>query len=123
MSGGALSGKRILVVEDETMIAMLIEDFLCDMGCTVVGPVARVEHALEALTVEDIDGAVLDVNLDGQSSYQIADELAARLLPFIFVTGYGGQGIAPAYRDRPVVQKPFTHEMLEQALAKFMSHA
>ena len=107
---------RILVVEDEAIVAMLIEDTLEELGYAVVGPVGRAGAALSLIDVAEIDGAVLDVNLDGESSYRIADALAARALPFVFVTGYGKTGLDPAYRDRPVVQKPFTSHTLARAL-------
>lgn len=113
------SGKsRILVVEDESLVAMLLEDFLDELGYAIVGPFARIEDALARLEEGGIDGALLDVNLDGERSYPIAEALAARGLPFVFVTGYGEAGIEPAFRDRPVVQKPFTQDSLRQALAK-----
>ena len=83
-----LSGRRVLVVEDETMVAWLLEDMLADLGCAVVGPAARVNQALAMLDAEAIDAAVLDVNLNGQMSYPVADALAARGVPFVFSTGY-----------------------------------
>src|SRR6202045_5470871 len=83
-----LSGRRVLVVEDETMVAWLLEDMLADLGCAVVGPAAHVNQALAMLDAEAIDAAVLDVNLQGQKSYPIADAIAARGVPFAFSTGY-----------------------------------
>ena len=111
------SAGRILVVEDETMVAMLIEDILDELGYTAIGPAARVAEALQILETEALDGALLDVNLLGETSYGIADALAERGCPFIFTTGYGGAGLEEAYRDRPVLQKPFTRERLAEALA------
>ncbi len=108
---------RILVVEDETMVAMLIEDILDELGYTTVGPVARVAEALQILDSEAVDGALLDVNLLGETSYGIADALAQRGCPFIFTTGYGEAGLEDAYRERPVLQKPFTRDRLAEALA------
>jgi len=102
------------------MVAMLLEDMLDDLGCTVVGPVARVEAALALLEEVEVHGALLDVNLDGQRSYRIADALAARGRPFIFITGYGESGLDPGYCDRPVMQKPFTRESLQQALTRYL---
>jgi CheY-like chemotaxis protein len=84
----ALSGRRVLVVEDEMMVAWLLEDMLADFGCAVVGPAAGVNQALAMLDAEAFDAAVLDVNLKGQKSYPIADTLAARGVPFVFSTGY-----------------------------------
>ena len=108
---------RILVVEDEAMVAMLIEDILDELGYATVGPAARVAEALQILDSEAIDGALLDVNLLGETSYDIADALARRGCPFIFTTGYGEAGLEEAYRDRPVLQKPFTRDRLAEALA------
>jgi CheY-like chemotaxis protein len=108
---------RILVVEDETMVAMLLEDILEELGCTVIGPAVRVTEALEMLEAEPVDGALLDVNLLGETSYRIADALAQRDCPFVFTTGYGAAGLDEAYRDRPVLQKPFTRDRLAETLA------
>jgi len=76
-----LSGKRILVVEDEVMVAWLLEDMLGTLGCAVVGPAARINQALAMIGAEVIDAAVLDVNLNGEKSYPVADALAARGVP------------------------------------------
>jgi CheY-like chemotaxis protein len=102
-----LSGRRVLVVEDETMVAWLLEDMLADLGCTVVGPAARVNQALAMLDAEAIDAAVLDVNLNGQKSYPVADALAARGVPFVFSTGYNKDSLPNSYQSFPVLQKPF----------------
>jgi len=87
-----------------------------DIGCTVIGPAAQIADALAIIERVPVDAAVLDVNLNGSTSYRIADALAARRLPFLFITGYGEAGLEPAYRGHPVVQKPFTTEVLQQAL-------
>lgn len=116
MNTAGLPGQRILVVEDEAMIAMLLEDFLEELGCVVVGPFGSVDHALASLEDQAIDAAIFDVNLRGERSYPIADWLASRDLPFLFITGYGQSGLDPGYRDRQVLQKPFTSDSLRQAL-------
>lgn len=116
MSADDLAGRRILVVEDEAMIAMLLEDILDELGCAVVGPVARADQALTAIEAESLDGAVLDVNLNGEPSYEVADALAARGVPFMFITGYGEAGLKDGYRHHPVMQKPFTRDDLDRAL-------
>lgn len=103
-----LRGRRILVVEDESMIWMLIEDGLSEEGCQVVGPVSQLEDALRAAETEAVDAALLDVNLAGRPVYPVADKLAGRGIPFAFLTGYGEGGIQEAYRNRPVLKKPFT---------------
>src|SRR4051794_22900016 len=89
MTDCPLSGRRVLVVEDEMIVAWLLQDMLADLGCAVVGPAARVSQALAMIDAEAIDAAVLDVNLNGQKSYPVADALAARGMPFVFSTGYG----------------------------------
>jgi CheY-like chemotaxis protein len=105
---GLLQGRRILVVEDESMIRMLIEDGLCEEGCSIVGPAARLDDALRAASNEVIDAALLDVNLGGRPVYSVADALAGRGIPFAFLTGYGEAGVEEAYRHRPVLKKPFS---------------
>jgi CheY-like chemotaxis protein len=115
-SRGDLTGLRVLVVEDEAAISLLLEDMLLDFGCEVVGPAARLSAALDAVTKEQIDIAILDVNLAGEPIYPVAEALEARSIPFVFSTGYGSQGIKDAYRDRPVLQKPFAQHDLKQKL-------
>lgn len=113
-----LNGLRILVVEDEAAISMLLEDMLMDFGCEVVGPAARLSAALEMIERETFDIAILDVNLAGDPIYPAAEALARRDVPFIFSTGYGGGGIKDPYRNRPVVQKPFGQQELKRTLLK-----
>lgn len=123
MGGDTLAGLRILIVEDEAIIAMMLEDMIEDFGCRVVGPVARAAHALAKLDAETIDCAVLDINLNGETSYPIADALAARNLPFLFVSGYGRAGLKPEYRDRMVVDKPVIGALLEKRLLSLLGSA
>lgn len=99
------------------MVAMLIEDLLAELGYTVIGPASRVEQALDLLASEEVDGALLDVNLLGARSYPVADALLARSCPFVFVTGYGEAGLDPDYRAHPVLQKPFTRDSIERMMA------
>ncbi len=113
----SLTGLKILLVEDEAMIAMLVEDMLMDSGATVVGPAGGVKAALDAISTEEIDGALLDVNLGGEQSFEVADALASRNIPFVFVTGYGGAGVRERYPDAPTLQKPFVTSDLERALS------
>ena len=117
MTQTELAGKRILCVEDEALVAMLLEDILVAMGCVIIGPFARAADALLRLEQDGIDGAVLDVNLRGERSYALADELLSRDIPFVFVTGYGASGLAPEYRHHPVVQKPFHRNGIATALS------
>jgi CheY-like chemotaxis protein len=102
-----LSGRRILVVEDEMLILMIIEDMLSDLGCESVTTAATVDQALALIDTQVFDAAMLDMNLDGNRSHAIADALAARGVPFVFATGYSGRGMSDGHRDRPVLRKPF----------------
>ena len=99
--------RRILIVEDEPFIALTLEDMLFELGFVVAGCVADVPAALALIGREEIDGALLDVNLGSQSIDAVADLLAERDCPFVFTTGYGRTGIPPAYANRAVLQKPF----------------
>ena len=113
-----LNGLRLLVVEDEPLIAMMIGDMLHDFGCAVVGPTRSVEHALALLEQEGVDAALLDVNLsDGRHSYPVAEALRMRGIPFAFVTGYGVAGITADFRGVPVLQKPFVADHLRRVIA------
>jgi CheY-like chemotaxis protein len=116
MTDDQLNGLRVLVVEDEAAISMLLEDMLTDFGCAVVGPAARLNSAIEMAQSESFDIAILDVNLAGESIYPVAELLSERKHPFVFSTGYGGAGIKDPYRDRPVVQKPFSQQDLKRTL-------
>ena len=111
-----LTGCRALLVEDEMLVAMVIEDALIDAGCEVVGPIARVETALDVIRREPVNFALLDINLGGTMSYPIADELIARGVPFSFVTGYGQ--IDPDYADFPCLNKPFLPQELERHILR-----
>ena len=116
------AGLRILLVEDEAMVAMIIEDTLNDLGCEIVGPMPSIAKALAAVKSEDhIDGAFLDVNLRGELVYPVAEALAARSIPFAFVTGYGEKGIDARYRGAPVLTKPFLPETVGQLVSKHMA--
>ncbi|GBU16033.1 MULTISPECIES: response regulator [Methylobacterium] len=111
-----LQGTKVFVVEDEAAISMLLEDMLLDFGCEVVGPAARLTTALEMAENESFDVAILDVNVAGEPIYPVAEAIAKRGLPLVFSTGYGGAGIREPFRDRPVVQKPFSQADLKRTL-------
>lgn len=111
------STRRVLVVEDEMMIAMMLADMLEDLGHQVVGPVARLDKALDLVRRETIDVALLDVNVHGQEIYPVADELIRRGIPFMLATGYGAKGVREQYRSWPILQKPFQQENLRDAIA------
>jgi two-component sensor histidine kinase len=116
-----LSGRRVLVVEDEVMVAWTLEDMLAELGCTVVGPAARVDQALAMIEAEAVDAVVLDVNLNGEKSYPVADALAARGVPFVFSTGYNKNNLHTGYLGFPMLQKPFERSQLGDALAKLLT--
>lgn len=111
---------RILIVEDEMMIAMRIEDWLIDLGYAVAGPHAHLPEAIEAARRETLAAAVLDLNLDGQPVFGVADVLAARGIPFVFATGYGAAALTPPWANRPSLAKPFSQHELERMLARLV---
>jgi DNA-binding NtrC family response regulator len=109
------------MVEDEMIVAWLLEDMLTDLGCAVIGPAGNVNQALAMIEAELIDAAVLDVNLNGEMSYPIADALSARGVPFVFVSGYDKNRILDVYQSFPVLQKPFHRSELSDILAKLLT--
>ena len=112
-----LADKRILLVEDEVLIAEMVVDMLAALGATVIGPATSLEAGLSLAGSESIDAAVLDINLRGERIDPIADLLHARGIAVLFATGYG---IAPGVdrRDAPVIDKPYTQERLAAGLAR-----
>jgi DNA-binding response OmpR family regulator len=110
------SGLQILVVEDESMVAMMIEDMLEELGHKVVATSGRMPDASKLVSNASADLAILDVNLNGEETYPLADSLAARSIPFIFATGYGCSGIKAEWSDVPVLQKPFQSRELAEAI-------
>lgn len=111
------SPSRILIVEDEPLIAMMLEDFLDILGKSVAGTADTVANALSAIDKGDIDAAILDVHLrGGEKSWPVADRLAAAGIPFVLATGGSGDMIEATHRDRPVLSKPFTMDGVEKAL-------
>jgi len=111
-----LAGLRILIVEDEAMIALLIQDVLEEIGSVIVGPASRIPAALDLIAAEAVDLAVLDLNLAGQPVYPVAEVLADRGIPFVFITGYGQASIDERWRDRPSLPKPFRPTQLAGSL-------
>lgn len=112
-----LAGLHALVVEDETMIFLLIEDMVREMGCAGVSHATNVREALRQIDGKRPDFAVLDVNLAGEQVYPVAERLDAIGVPFAFATGYGRVGMPERWASRPVIQKPFRQETLAAALA------
>ena len=107
-------------MEDEVLVSMLIEDILMDFGCVVVGPAAKVDQALALAQSEEIDVAILDVNIGGTRVFPVADLLAARGVPFIFASGYGDLALATEHQGRPVIQKPFSADAIGGILLEAM---
>lgn len=115
--GNGIDGSRVLLVEDESLVSMLAEDILVDAGCTVL-LAGRLREALELATTEQMDLAVLDVNLGGgDTSFPVADILLGRDIPFVFATGYAAQGLEPRYATNALIQKPYSPHSLVAALA------
>jgi CheY-like chemotaxis protein len=107
-------GVRVLIVEDEIIVALFLEDLLTEFGYEVAGVAAQLDDAMAR--PPDYDVAVLDVHLNGRNVFDFADTLAARGTPFVFATGYGERGIPERHRARPVLQKPFQPGDLKQVL-------
>ncbi|MER2269238.1 response regulator [Methylobacterium oxalidis] len=118
----ALDGTRILLVEDEYLIAIEVARWLRTAGATVVGPVPSVDQALDLIADDGIDAAVLDVNLgDGDRVYPVADRLNALGVPYLFATGDVKVSDVAVYRERPRLEKPFGEVEVVRALAKLLS--
>jgi CheY-like chemotaxis protein len=116
--GAGFAGRRVLVVEDDAIIAIYLERLVEGLGGAVAATVGRVDQALEAIEREQPDAAILDVNLGrGRDSYPVAQVLADRHVPFLFVTGYGKDGVREEFRDHPVLDKPVREWELARTLA------
>lgn len=113
-----LSGRSILVVEDETLILMMIEDMLADLGCESIAAASKIGQAIALIDGKVFDAAMLDLNLNGMESYPIADALAAHDVPYFFSTGNSLDNVKEGYRDHDVLKKPFTFEQLSNMLAR-----
>jgi CheY-like chemotaxis protein len=109
-------GLRVLVVEDEAIIAALIENALVEEGCSVIGPVATLARALEAIEKTKVDAALLDISVNGRDTYPVADILAARGVPFIFVSGFTLKDLPTSYRHCAHITKPFEPSAIITAL-------
>jgi CheY-like chemotaxis protein len=115
---GTLAGLRVLVVEDEPLVAIDIAAILRRAGVAVVGPAHRLDPALLHAAGEALDGALLDINLGTANIFPVADALAGRGVPFMFLTGYEPEVLPERFRDRPLHRKPYSSERLLRALAK-----
>jgi CheY-like chemotaxis protein len=112
---------RVLLVEDEVLITLLLQDMLLDLECEIADAPASLNDALSAARTGAFDLALIDLNLHGKLTYPVADILKARQIPFIFVTGYGAAALEPAYADALVLEKPFHRKDLEAIIARVFS--
>jgi PAS domain S-box-containing protein len=115
-AAGSRDAIRVLLVEDEALVAMMMREMLTDLGFSVLGPFMRLADAETAAREREFEAAILDVNLGGEMVYPVAQILSQRGLPFIFITGYGQESIAPNFAAAPVLQKPVDRDALRQAL-------
>jgi CheY-like chemotaxis protein len=113
---GEVRGRRVLIVEDESMVIMLMEDFLAELGCEIVAVASRLKEAHDKASRLTFDLAVLDVNLNGEQTFALARELLAAGRAIVFSTGYGAGTLPLELRHVPILQKPFQQEDLERAL-------
>ena len=119
----SLQDRRVLIIEDESLVAMLLETVLEDLGCTPIGPAATVDEGLRLIENHDPDAALLDVNVAGHQVFPAAEALKAKGVPFVFSTGYGEGGLPDEWRGHPTIQKPFTEATVRTALMKAMGVA
>ena len=108
-----LAGLRVLVVKDDMLIAVHIEEVLQGLGCVVVGPVSKLDAAIQMADDEALDAAILDINIRGGHVYPVAERLRARGIPFALASGYGDWALPEAFRNQPRLNKPFTEQELE----------
>jgi CheY-like chemotaxis protein len=116
----AIAGRRVLVLEDEAVLAFALEDMLIELGCEVVGPALRLAEASRLAENERLDAAVLDVNIGGDRSYSVAEVLERRGIPFMFATGYGSCGVDLKRSGTPVLAKPYRQHELETELTRLV---
>jgi CheY-like chemotaxis protein len=116
-----LEGLHVMVVEDESPVAMVVEAMLEDLGCVVEASAWRVPQALELAQSRPLDLAVLDVNVAGEEVFPVASVLRERGVPFVFATGYGVDGVPVGFRDAPIIAKPFQSPDLEQAIGRALA--
>jgi len=111
-------GRKILLVEDEALVAMMVEDLLEDLGCEMADNPVRLDEAVAAARTGDFDMALLDLSLAGVHTYPVADILTERGIPFAFLTGYRSGDIEPAYRETPILAKPFRRADIQAILIR-----
>ncbi len=112
-----VSGMKVFIVEDESLVAMQLEDMLADIGCEVIGLAMKIERALDTIErLPAIQIAILDVNIGGHKVYPVAARLRERGIPLVFATGYGREGVESEWQCYPILQKPYTTEQVELAI-------
>jgi len=116
-----LKGARVLVLEDEWMISYHMVELLEEYGCEIVGPANRVAKAMDLVSAETLDGALLDLNVAGETAYGVAQALSDRGVPFTFVTGYSADWISEKYRQRPAIQKPINDAQFKLAMERMLA--
>jgi CheY-like chemotaxis protein len=116
----AKSGRRVLIVEDEWMIASVMCSALKDAGFEIVGPAPRTAEAMDLLASGTVDAAALDIRLDGAQSYPVAEELARRNIPFVFMSGYNERDLPDKFKGRPFLTKPVNHSQVVKAVSNLL---
>ena len=119
-NGVSLAGAKVLLVEDEMLITMLLEDILDELGCQVAGSAVNVRQAEDLAKNVAADAAILDVNLGGDPVFPVAEQLAARQIPFIFASGYGSATLPEKWQNHPTLPKPFTADQVENVLKQVL---
>lgn len=115
-----LKGKHILIVEDSPVVGPFTADLLQELGCRVVGPAPNMAAARELIEGEKLDAALMDVHIRGERVFPLCEALAASDVPFILTSGYADWNMPEKWRDRPRLQKPYTLDQIEQALASLL---
>src|ERR671923_1687290 len=121
MQGESAAGKRILVAEDEFYVALFVEETLQSLGCTVLGPFPDLAEACEVATREQVDAAVLDINLRGEMVYPLAEHLHRDGIPFVFTTGYAAKDVPEQFRAFECLRKPVSPTALKQVVHRMLN--
>jgi PAS domain S-box-containing protein len=117
------NNRRVLLVEDEALVAMMIQEFLTEYGHSVIGPISTMSAAALIAKDGDFDAAILDINLGDGMVYPVADTLSARGIPFVFVTGYEADTVAERFSEVPILQKPIERQMLQKLFVQSVNSA
>lgn len=124
VASAAVQGMRVFLVEDEVLVALMLEDMLADLGCVLVGSADTVAQALSGIADSSaLDAAILDVHLRGETVFPVADALLQKRVPFVFSTGFGPAELAMRYPSSHLLAKPYPAEALAQALASMRTAA